>query len=94
MERSAVTLKIIIYHLNPPTATLWQGSRPVDRWVCSDRMEETRLEGACGQILQAPQSGHLCKCSHIREELPQAWAGVCALTLPGTGVSGRPLLGC
>ena len=76
MERSVVTLNgiIIIYRLNPPKATLWQG---MDRWIgLCDRRGETRLEGTCGQILQAPAVVlHLCKCSRDREVFPQAGEG-------------------
>lgn len=63
-------------------------------------MEETRLEGACGQILQAPQ---LCclranvfvsgKC-FPRPGEGEGGSGVLALALLVTGTSGRPVLGC
>lgn len=98
MERSVVTINglIIIYHLNPLKATLWQG---MDRWIgpC-DRRGETRPEGACGPILQAPAVVlRLCKHSRGRKGLPQACEGeggqgVWALTWPVAGTSGRPVL--
>lgn len=73
MEKSVVTINdIIIYHLNPLKATLWQG---IDRWtglLWQDGRDQTggslRSDPAGTTVLPA-----LCKCSCVREVLPQAW---------------------
>lgn len=73
MERSVVTINdIIIYHPNPPTATLCQG---IDRWtglLWQDGRDQTG-RSLWSDPARPTVTPPLCKRSHVREVLPQAW---------------------
>lgn len=58
MERSVVTINniIIIYHLNPPKATLWQGDRSMDRSVVTGGKRPDWKEPVV-RYCRPPQSG-------------------------------------